>query len=218
MQRKLITILASVILLIALVSIGRRLRPTMPQVDRTRFVGLGQVLADETVKAMAGHGRVVVVINAAHQLASNPAHAELENFQSGLKKHESVSLAATEVVPADPDEMVIGNSCSGAQLQAILLKHENADAIIFLIGLPEWGIVQARGLAPQPGKAKIIVALTGAVPTKSEYAGYFANGFLAVLIGGRRAPTQVAHPKTPREWFDQYYQVYTPQNFATLPE
>jgi len=28
----------------------------------------------------------------------------------------------------------------------------------------------------------------------------------------------MAKPKTPREWFDRYYQLYTPQNFDTLPE
>ena len=218
MQRKLTVLLASVVLLIALVTIVRWSRPAMPLISPAPFAGLGQRLAVETIKAVNGHGKIVVVISAFHQLSGNPAHAAWESFQSGLKKNSSVSLTATEVVGADPDELVIGSGCSGAQLQAILTKYAAADAIVFLIGLPEWGTLQSRGMTLPPGPAKIIVAVDGAVPTKTEYGGYFSNRFLAVLVTKRPGSTATVTSRIPPESLDQYYQVYTPQNADTLPE
>ena len=218
MQRKLIISIASLILVIALWAIKRQLWSTLPQLNPVRIVSLGQVLAEETVQAVADHGHIVAVITAQYQQSSNPLREEFTSFQSELKKHRAVSLAAIEVVPEDLDEMVLGNGCSSAQLQAILLKHATADAIVFLIDLPEWSHLHARRITPPPGQAKMIVALNGTAPTKSAYGGYFANGFLTVLIGARSGPGPVAPPKTPREWFDKYYQIYTPQNSDTLPE
>jgi len=217
-RNKLIGISAGILLLLALWAIKRQFWPTLPQINPARIMSLGQVLADATVQAVAGHGHIVAVINAQHQQSGNPLHEEFKSFQNELNKRAAVSLAAIEVVPVDPNEMVLGNGCSGAQLQALLLKYATADAIVFLIDLPEWGRLQARRITPQPGKARIIVALNGSAPTKREYAGYFANGVLSVLIGARPGPAPMAKPKTPREWFDRYYQLYTPQNFDTLPE
>ena len=218
MQRKLTGILAGAVFLIAIVSIQRHFRPALPQINPAIFATFGQVLADETVKAVAGHGRIVAVINAQQQLAGNPAHAELDHFQAALRKHNLISLLATEVLPVDADELVIGAGCSAAQLQAILTKYTAADAIVFLIGLPEWGTLQARGMIPQPGSTKIIVAVDGVVPTKTEYGGYFANGFLSVLIGMQPGSAGTVKPRTSQEWLDKHCQIYTAQNADTLPE
>ena len=218
MQRKLTVILASVVLLIALVSIVRWSRPLMPQISPAPFAAFGQVVADETLKVMAGHGRIVVVINDQQQRSDNPAHAELERFQTGIKKHDAVSLMATEVVPSDPTELVIGAGCSATQLQAILTKYAAADAIVFLIGLPEWGVLQARGIALQPGSAKIVVAVEGAIPTKGVYGGYFDRGVLSLLIGIRLGSAGAVTSNISREWLRTHCQIYTPQNSDTLPE
>lgn len=217
-RNKLIGIIAGIVLLLSLWAIKRQIWPTLPQINPARIVSLGQVAADEAVQAVAGHGRIVAVINAQYQQSGNPLREEFTSFQNELKKHRTVSLAAIEVVPEDPDEMVLGNGCSSAQLQALLVKHATADAIVFLIDLPEWSRLQARQITPQSNQAKIVVALNGTAPTKNAYGGYFANGFLAVLIGARPGPSPATPPKTSREWFDKYYQVYTPQNFDTLPE
>ena len=43
---------------------------------------------------------------------------------------------------------------------------------------------------------------------------------VAVIIGPRIGPPSedTAQPKTPRQWFDRYYRVYTAQNIDILPD
>lgn len=212
-QRKLIVILSFVALVISLIFIGRRLWPSSPGFNPAPFIGLGQTLAEETIKAVGGKGRVVLVLDDQFQIAGSPLQKELQSLQDGLKKQSAVNVE-TELVGPDPTEMRITQGCTGSQLQAILAKHGSASAIVFLIGLPEWGRLQARGLAPQPVSAKIIVAVESA-PSKREYEGYLTGGFLYMLIGRRFGPDSTVNPKTPREWFDQSYRIITLQNFET---
>ena len=214
---KLAGLLAGGGLLVVLVSIAHWFRPTMPQIAPVPFASLGRVVAAETVKTLAGHGRIAVVISPQHQRAGNPVHAEWENFQNSINKQNAISLAATEVVLPDPNEMVFGASCSGAQLAAILAKYSTVDALVFLIGLPEWNTLQARGGAPSPGGAKIIVAMNES-PTKAEYGGYFGSGFLSVLIALRPGSAAGGKSQPAQDWLAKYCQIYTPQNADTLPE
>jgi hypothetical protein len=56
---------------------------------------------------------------------------------------------------------------------------------------------------------------------KSHYAGYFSRGILSVLIAkkeGDSSAASTAKPTSSREWFNQSYQVYTPENYDLLED
>jgi len=214
--------IAGLLIVGALVALWFEFRPATQSVDRTPIVGkmtgMGDVLAEETVKAVHGKGRIVVVTPQDPAIAGRWPDDRWETFQRELKKHTAINIIATEIVPADgADGPPPG--CSRAAFQTLLERHAQADAIVFFMNLPDWERVETT--IPQLAKLKIIVVddhRRG--PPKRNYAGYFVNGILAALIGERTANEDqpASQPKTPREWFDKFYQVYTPQNYESLPE
>ena len=221
MQRKPIVIIASVICGIALVAIWLQLRPVPVQIDRAPLIGAaagaGAVLAEETIQAVHDQGRIVLVTDYDHNHSDRGQDFRWETFQAEIKKHSGITIAAIEIVEPDPNEPMI-SACPSAAFKAIVEHHTDSAAIIFFIDLPEWAKVAA--LIPRPVGPKIIAVDNVAVPTMARYSGYFSSGILTALIAAQPSPASApaAQPKTPREWFDKYYQVYTPQNYESLPE
>ena len=73
---------------------------------------------------------------------------------------------------------------------------------------------------PEAVTAKILVLGDAPVSPKNHYEGYFSRRLVSVLITRRRenGSDQIAKPKTPREKFHNEYQVFTAQNFESLPQ
>ena len=159
---------------------------------------------------------MVVVAEHALDLDRNGPDVRWNVFRNELKKYSNIQIAAIEIVKPEPEMGFLG--CSAAAFLQILSRHTDAAAIVFLTDLPEWLTVN-EGI-PRPFPTKILATDTMGKLTQRHYAGYFNSGSLAALIGANLAPIGVpaARPKTAREWFDQHYQVYTPQNFDALPE
>ena len=221
MQRRNITVICIVSLLCALVFIWLNFHPSIPKVDRKPMVGtasgIGLVLAEETLKLIPANGRIVLVTDYDHSQARQRQDYRWEMFQDEIKKHSGITIAATEIVESDPNEPMV-SGCPSAAFKAILERQASASAIVFFIDLPDWSKV--AGLIPQAVGPKIIAVDNLGEPNKPRYGGYFTSGVLSVLIGAHSAPaaTTMVQPKTSREWFDKYHQVYTPQNFDTLAE
>ena len=220
MHRRTTIAILCLLLLSALLALWFRYRPTPVKIDRTPIIGVntgvGARLAEMALQAVPGQGRIVLVTDYDHTRGDHGRDYRWETFHAELKKQSGVTIAATEIVEFDPSEPEV-SACPSAAFKAILERHADAGAIVFFIDLPDWSKV--AGLIPQPVGPKIIAVDNMGEPHKPRYGGYFTSGFLAVLIGARSAPAAaLAQPKTPREWFDQHYQVYTPQNFETLPE
>jgi len=228
-QRKITVIVASLLIVGSLVSIWMRLRPPPPlQLDWKPIIaiqtGLGERLAEETVKTVNDHGRIVLVTNFDHSRGRTDYCWAA--FQKELKKHGAIRIVATEVVTYDPakDGPVLG--CPRPTFQTLLARHAQTDALVFFIALPRWA---GESVIP-PHLAARIIALdqqsmagnAGHASMQKQYTGYFTSGILSALIlpGIRTEPASPppAQPKTPREWFDQHYQVYTPQSVESLPD
>ncbi|MEI6085062.1 MAG: hypothetical protein WCS70_12270 [Verrucomicrobiota bacterium] len=60
-RRKFVVLIAVLVIGCSLASLYRTIIPSAPKVNRQPFVGLGQVLGEETVKALSDRGRVVIV-------------------------------------------------------------------------------------------------------------------------------------------------------------
>ena len=208
MQPKTIVMIAVPVLLAALVSLWFTLGSSPPPVPRNYFTSLGQVLAQETVAAAGDRGQIVAVIAADHKQSGTPLNAQWQAFTGELKKHAAIQLAEPEVATLD----------SHLPLVEIIDRHPQASTLVFFMDPPDlrdWNAMANRATVP-----KIVAVGNPDLPAKGHYAQAFNKGILAALIFPRPtaagAPAQP--PKTSREWFDQYYQVYTPQNFETLPE
>ena len=208
MQPKTTAIIAGAVLLAALVSLWFMLGSSPPPVPRNLIASLGQGLAQEAAAAAGDQGQIVAVIAADHKLSGTPLNAQWQVFTSELKKHAAVQLAEPEI--AIPGSHLL--------LGEILDRHPQASVLVFFVDPPDlrdWNSIANRTTVP-----KIVALGNPDLTARGHYAQAFNQGILAALIFPRLAAdvAQAAPPKTPREWFDRYYQVYTPQNFATLPE
>lgn len=206
-----------VLLVASLLLAWRRLHQPAPVYDQRPLVGLGQTLVDEASRVLQDRGGIVVVLMGDPKNPVMPANGLWDGFRDELKKHSGLKTLATEFVEPDPSRL---NFCSPAVLQQVLDRHPEADAFVFFTALPPWGMAWET-LRPNPDpKIKLIVVDTDQTFHKLNYRGYFINGMLVSLIGPRtdQPPALPAGVKTPRDSFSQKYQIFTPQNYESLPE
>jgi len=217
MTRQNITVVITILILVLCgLSIWRTLRPIPDTFETNSFVGSGQGLADETAKAVQDRGEVVAVITTTHEEKGSSLSFVWNAFRDELKKHPGIKLTV-QMLPPDQGEGVPG--CSSVAFKEVLEQHTQAAAIVFFMSLPDWRWLQMKVAVPQVSSKIIVLADAPPFP-KSHYAGYFTSGVLSALIIQRRGsnPNHVAKPKTPREWFANEYEVFTPQNYEALPE
>ena len=218
MNRNIIAGICSVALLGSLVFLWRYYHPSGVKVSRTEVInvqtGFGQVLAEETAKAVQDRGHIVVVTTDPPERFKSRANSHWHAFATELEKHNAIQITATEGVTFEMDSGQL--YCPRGAFKDIWERHKDADALVFFVDLPEWAAVAE--VVSQSGKPKLIAADNAGVLTKVHYGGYFTSGILAALIGKPAQLVPPSQPKTAREWFDKFYQVYTPQNSDMLPE
>lgn len=217
-DRKATVSVTGVALLVALVSIGLQTCATTPKLNRAMSTGLGQMVAAETATAVRGHGQIVAVIDVSYTTAGAGHFDEWQAFQHELKKHPGLNLSATPSVEVDPDDSSTG--CPSPAFKRLMEEYADVDAIVFFISLPNWNWLRQHQLIPQRLPPHVIVLDTGPLPVHGHYTDYFANGYVSELIAARVAPAPAVSvtPRTPREWFDQSCQVFTPQNYELLAD
>lgn len=207
MQSKTIALVAGLTLLAALVSLRFTLRPAQPQVDHAVYTSLGQGLAQEAATAIHDRGQIVTISADFHANSGTVWHEQWQAFTSELKKHTSINLAPPEIVTSVHISLV-----------DILDRHPQAGAIVYFTDPPDE--LDLEAVASRSALPKILVVGNPDLSVKSYYGKFITRGILTALIVPRSvndvAPP--AEPKTPREWFDRYYRVYTPQNISMLPE
>ena len=220
MNAKMISLGCGAILLIGSAVLWRELRPPVAKIDRTQTLlastAVGQVLAEDAAKIIQGRGSIVVVSEHPLELDRTSPDGRWNVLREELKRYPGIRIAALEIVKPEPEGGMPG--CPAAAFLQILNRHTDASAILFLTDLPDWLTVRAG--IPQHLAPKVLALDTMGQLTQRHYARYFTMGTLTELIGSnlKSSSTPITQPKTPREWFDQHYQVYTPQNFDTLPE
>ena len=207
MQSKTIALIAGLILLTALGSLWFTMRPGRPPVDHALYTSLGQGLAQEAATAIHDRGQIVAVIADFHEKSGTVWHEQWQAFTGELKKHSSISLAK-------PENANLGH----VPLADMVNRHAQASAIVFFMDPPD--SVDLDAVANRQVLPQLVVVANAGLPAKSTYGKYLSSGILTALILQRPVtdPAPVAQPKTPREWFDKYYQIYTPQNFESLPD
>jgi len=211
-RRKKVAVVAVLVIVASLVSLYITMVPHAPKINRAPFIGLGQALADETTKVIDNHGTVVPVIADYHTAGSTPMTDEWKTFAKEIKKHSGVTLADPVVVKLD--ETMGEPGISHADFDKIVEKHAQAGAIVLLVGLPMWELKNPLTLPNET--LKIIAVHNTSMPAKQ----YFTSHIVTALITSRMTPDAegTAEPKTPRQWFDKYFQVFTAQNYQSMPD
>ena len=180
-----------------------------PKINLPLHQGVGLVLAEETSKVLGNKGQVVVI-------AINPRKfpelkAQLAAFEKALKGLRGIKVKETYMVETNDDPKYgVGTGLSAKRFLKIQKKYPAADAIVSFVGVPNLTDEDFTGLKRPTPK---FIAETRS-PEKS--IRLFQKGVLQVAVISRfvfPAPGP-KNPHTPREWFDQYFQIVTA---ASLP-
>ena len=208
MQSKTIAIVAGAILLAALISLRFTLGSAVPKVNRSVYTSLGQVLAQETAGAIHDRGQIVVVVADAYDQFGTVLRDQWKAFARELQNHAGISLAPPETRP--PGQHI--------PLGQVIDRYPQAAAIVFFVDSPDAPELEAA--ANRATRLKLVVVGNPDRPTKNYYGKFMTSGLLAAVIIPRSFSDQsrTGKAQTQREWFDQYYQVYTPQNYASFPD
>jgi len=212
MRRLIIAILAGLIIVGSLFFMRSRGILSSSTIKLDPYIALGQVMAQETGKLLNHGGRIGVVIPKDYQDKSNPVMVkEWDAFRDELRQYHSIELAVTEVISSA--ELTPEGAMSDARFTELLNKHSELTALVLLVGLPVW---ESGKKADLPSVRPNIIAVTG---QRMFLKSYFTSALVSVLIVPRLSGLNPQlEPKTPREWFDMLYQIYTTQNFASLPD
>lgn len=208
MQSKIIAIITGVVLLAALVSLRLALRSSGPKYQPELHTSLGWELAQQTAVAVHDRGQVVAVVADVYEQSGFVLSDQWRAFVGELKNHAAITLAPPEVRQTGVH----------VPLGDILDRLPKATAIVFFVDPPN--ALDLDTAASRSALPKIVVVGNPDLPTGNYYGPYLTSHIITALIIPRStsAPTQMALPKTSREWFDKYYQVYTPQNADALPD
>src|ERR1041384_7499304 len=133
MRRLIIAGIATLVIACSLFFLRSRGVLSSPTIKPDPYIGIGQVLAQETAKLIEDHGRIGVFITDYYQDKDNPLANEWNAFREELKKHPSVELAATEIIPSG--EITPDTAVSYERFQELVKKHSKLNALVVFVGL-----------------------------------------------------------------------------------
>src|SRR5437867_10365519 len=172
---------------------------------------VGEVLAQETARLIHTQGQVVIVTM---DTAKEPElKAQMVIFEKTLKKLGPMSVKELPVDTDDKPHYRTGAGLSSRRFLRIVKKSASADAIVSFIGAPR---MSEEELAQVDKAPKFIAECRSPDRIKK----LFDKNVLQVAVVNRfEYPAPVKHnPKTPKQWFEKYYQVVTAENASILPK
>lgn len=195
----------------SLISIIRTECRPRPKANLAPVLGAGAVGAEQVAKLLNQRGRIVLWVPKAGGAGASFVETTIESFQDGLKNFSELLIVATEEQEWYSTTQQPVAKFADAFVRA-LERHATADAIVSFVGIPPLRPEDyARLRAPRPKMVSIDVA---GMVTKEM----FEKGVVQLAILPRHTPppdTGTRSP-TPREWFDAYFMVVTPENTADL--
>ena len=172
---------------------------------------VGEVLAQETARLIHTQGQVVVVTMDASK--EPELKAQMQIFEKTLKKLGPISIKELPVETDDKPHYRTGAGLSSRRFLRILKKSATADAIVSFIGAPR---MTEEELAQVDRAPKFVAECR----SPDRIKRLFDKKLLQVAVVNRfEYPAPVKHnPKTPKQWFEKYYQVVTAENASILPK
>lgn len=183
-----------------------------PQFNRTLHQAVGRVLAEETATLLGHTGKVVII---AIELADLPElKVQLEEFSRTLKRFPQIKIKETyRLETDDKPKYSFGTGLSARRFVRIVNKNTTADAIVSFVGAPA---LSPEHLAQLKTSPKFIAESRSADKLKKLFEQKVIQ---AAVVSRFEFPTPVkGAPRSPREWFDQRFQVVTASNAVRLPD
>ena len=200
-RRKQLPVIATLIAVIAVSAWWITRNLIQPKFNVKLHQGIGQTMAEETEKLIAGKGAIVLITLASKQ--SPVLDVQVNAFQKAIHRHGGISVIETVTLNA-AQKAGPGQGLSVDEFLALLERPAKADAIVSFVGTPDPRDpkISNRGKTAGPK----IVAETR---TRGKIKTLFRNQLLHTAIVPRYefpAPG-TKNPSTPREWFDLSFQV-----------
>lgn len=216
-KKPLITVIAIIAIAASIGSMLFSQCESRPKVNLKPFISVGQVMAEETGKLFPSGGSKVVIIQMDDKQYSGPAAtAQIKAFIETCQKEGKVSIAGTEKFalnkggeggPVEP-----GMPLPSDFYFQTLEKYPDVGAIVSFVGAPMLRDEELSRLGEKP--PKLVAFCQFGMGLKQ----LFEQQVVHVVICPRfHRSADTKKPDTSRDWFDQYYQVVTPETASTLP-
>jgi hypothetical protein len=182
-----------------------------PRINLALHRAVARAMAEETVKLLNGSGKVVVI---AIELAGEPElKVQLDEFERALKPHPKIELHKTyKLETDDKPKYSFGSGLSGRRLVRIVNKTPGTDLYVSFLGAPALSESELAELKSTP---RLLAEARAADKLRKP----FEQKLLQTAIVSRfKFPNPVAGtPSTPKEWFDQRWQIVSAANVKELP-
>jgi hypothetical protein len=180
-----------------------------PGVNRRLHEEIGRVLAHETATLLAHKGKIVII--ALDEPTFPEIKAQLNAFKEALRP-TGVTIKETYMLETDEKPKYgLGSGLSARRYVRIVNKNKSADAIVSFVGVPDLSDDDIKELKKTPK----FVAETRSAEKLNKL---FRKNMLHVAVVSRftfPAPVN-GKPRTPRAWFDKYFEVVTTENAKRL--
>jgi hypothetical protein len=174
---------------------------------------LGRIMAEETSRLMNSTGRVVLIT--IDEAGEPELKAQHDAFHGTLaRRFPQIHIKKIyKVESEDKKKYSFGAGLSGRRYVRIVNKNLSADAIVSFIGAPglnDEEITQLKKVPPFLAESR----------SAGKLKPLFEKKLIHAAITTRfQFPTPVkGAPRTPQEWFDQRFQIVTPDNARDLPD
>ena len=167
---------------------------------------LGTILGEETGKLLKGKGEVVLISMNPKQRLDGKPQPEVIALEKAVKK-AGLSVAGREYISINTELADI----PADNFIKVINRYPKADAIISLLGYPAF---KNNDLAAMPEK---LPKLVGTAWRTTGVRRLVQQDIIQLVVVARPLQTSKS-PRTMREWFDKYFEIYTAANAASLPE
>lgn len=206
-KKPMVALICLVLIAASVIWIFARGCSSKPKTTTKPGEALGTVLGDETIKLLKGKGQVVILGMSANQDPQAAQRPEAVAVEKVLKK-AGITIMAREYVDMNLEAMDV----PADKMIKIIDRYQKADAIISLIGFP---VFRDNDLAALPEKTPKLVGIAWTIAGLKKL---IQAERLQFIIVPRRADRSTKAPKTTREWFDLYFEIFNASNAARLPD
>ena len=207
----------SLIVILSLLAIGASIfwiykHYTAPDPSQVLHREMGRVMAEETSRLLNNKGDIEIIV------IDTPRAPELKiqlrSFEENLAKLGEVKIGKKEVLDTkDQPKYRTGGGLSGSRFLRIMKKGERFDAIVSFVGAPH---LSEEEIAQVSAKRPKFIAES--LSTEKLQPLLEARLVDLVIVGRFQFPAPVRTPKTPREWFEQRFQILRPEHAQLLSE
>lgn len=184
-----------------------------PRVDFKPSAAVGEVLVEEAARLLGADGQLVLIARAPDTSGPDANSERVESFQKAIERRKSPKLAAVEWIPRPPPGQMDIGAVSEEQLAGIASKHPKANGFVIFAGLPPFS---PQGIEAFVGRSLKLFVVCG---YGDNLKRWLQSSVVSLAVVPRFAdqPPGTPAPKSARDWFQQEFELLTPENLGRAP-